>query len=75
MLVAFVLGVSAIYISIKIEVMKATKHDIDLGFKQCDDCEKLHIFNAGTDYDADEWVKCSRCDCWVVCQNKVGDDV
>ena len=55
--------------------MKANKEDLERGFKQCDDYEKLHIFNAGTDYDADEWVKCSRCDCWVVCQNKVGDDV
>jgi len=73
MLIALVLGVSAIYLSTKIEVMKATKQDIDRGYKQCDDCDKLHIFNAGTDYDADEWLKCSRCDCWVVEQKIIND--
>lgn len=46
--------------------MNFSKEDIDKGFKRCDDCERLHILQAGTDYDRRAWVKCLTCDCWVV---------
>ena len=46
--------------------MNFTQDDLDKGFKRCDDCNKLHILQAGTDYPNDAWVKCKECDCWVV---------
>ena len=51
-------------------MIRATSEDIDRGYKKCDDCDKVFIFNAGTDYPASAWIKCIRCDSWVVDLNK-----
>ena len=53
--------------------MIATSEDIDRGYKKCEDCDKVFIFNAGTDYPASAWIKCLRCDSWVVDQKIIGD--
>ena len=54
-------------------MVQATSEDIDRGYKKCDDCDKVFIFNAGTDYPASAWIKCIRCDSWVVDLSKVDE--
>lgn len=46
--------------------MNFTSEDIDRGYKECTahGCEKLHILEAGADYE--NWLQCDKCNSWVV---------
>ena len=50
--------------------MIANNEDINRGYKVCDKClVNAHIYNSG--YDFDNWIKCDKCECWVVHASEV----